>query len=155
MIRRIATAAAILFFAQTALAAPTAPDFTLKNLSGKSFTLSSYRGKSPVLLAFGATWCPYCRNQVPKLIELRKNFKEQDLAIFGVDIQEDRATVAAFGASKGINYEVLLDTNNKAASLYGVSGIPFFILIDRAGNVVLTDYSVSRGLIKKIKTLIV
>ena len=42
-----------------------APDFSLKDLQGKTFTLSENKG--PVLLVFGATWCPYCREEIPHL----------------------------------------------------------------------------------------
>ncbi len=139
---------------QSAQAAPTAPDFTLKDLSGKSVTVSSFRGKSPVLLVFSATWCPYCRRQIPYLIDLRKKIQVQDLAIYTIDVAEPRDKVAAFVASKGINYPVLLDPTNKVADLYGASGIPFFVLIDRDGNVAATDYGVSRRLVDKINSLI-
>ena len=41
-----------------------APDFSLKDLQGKTFKLSKYSGK-PVLLFFGTTWCPSCRAEIP------------------------------------------------------------------------------------------
>ena len=136
------------------MAESSAPDFTAQDLSGNEVVLSSFKGKSPVLLAFGATWCPYCRREVPNLIALRKNFRDQDLAVLAVDVQEGREKVAAFAAAKGINYTVLLDTDGKASDRYGVTGIPFFVLVSRDGNIAATDYSVSRRLIDKIRSLI-
>lgn len=142
-----------LSWAPIAAAAPTAPDFRLKDLSGKTVRLSEFRGKSPVLLAFWATWCPYCRKQVPNLIRIRGEFSEQEVMIFGVNVRESRAAAQAFAEAKKINYPVLLDSQSKVADSYGVSGIPFFVLVSRDGNIAATDYTVSDRLVKAIQAL--
>ena len=41
-----------------------APDFSLNDIQGKTFKLSSQRG-NPVVMFFGATWCPACRGEMP------------------------------------------------------------------------------------------
>ena len=43
----------------------TAPDFSLKDIQGKTFRLSSQRG-NPVIMFFGTTWCPACRSEMPR-----------------------------------------------------------------------------------------
>ena len=49
------------------LAAGTvAPSFTLKDINGKSVSLSDFRGKQ-VVLHFWASWCPDCREETPQL----------------------------------------------------------------------------------------
>jgi thiol-disulfide isomerase/thioredoxin len=51
-----------------------APDFTLKDLNGKTVSLSAFKGKV-VLLNFFATWCPPCRAEMPALNKLHHTLK--------------------------------------------------------------------------------
>src|SRR5262245_14190387 len=44
-------------------------DVTLKDLSGKSVTLSDYKGKV-LLVDFWATWCAACKVEIPAFVEL-------------------------------------------------------------------------------------
>jgi len=48
-----------------------AVDFTLPDIKGKKYTLSSFKG-NVVLLNFWATWCPPCRYEVPMLDRIQK-----------------------------------------------------------------------------------
>ncbi len=59
-----------------------APDFTLDTLSGKSISLSDYKGKK-VLLNFWATWCKPCRMEMPDMQELQKEYP--DIAVAAVN----------------------------------------------------------------------
>ena len=47
------------------------PDFTVKDIDGKSHKLSDYHGRD-VLVVFWATWCPACNSEISHLIKLRK-----------------------------------------------------------------------------------
>ena len=111
-----------------------APDFTLLSLDGQDISLSDFQGK-PVLLVFGATWCPPCRAQKPYLIAAYNDFADQGLVILGVNIREGRAHVKEYVAQKGIPFPILLDANGEVAHLYQVRGIPAMFLIDREGIV--------------------
>ncbi len=155
MKRLLRTCAILLFILVpcAAQAAPSAPDFTLKDLDGKSVTLSSHRGKRPVLLMFWATWCPYCRRQVPNMVSLRKKYTEEKLAIYGVNIREDRSKAASYAEANKINYPLLLDHDSAAADLYGAAGIPLFVLVSTDGNIAMTDHTVSLRTVKKIRSL--
>lgn len=137
--------------AGTADAGTQAPDFTLKDLSGQKVTLSSFKGKRPVLLAFSASWCPYCRKQAPKLAALRKKYTEDELAILGVNQQESRGKAAAFAEEFGAQYPTLLDKNLAVSEFYGVQGIPYMVLIDRDGQLVTAGHDVSGGMGRQIE----
>src|SRR5437868_5451430 len=52
-----------------------APEIALEDINGQPFMLSSYRGKQPVLVVFGATWCPNCAKERPRLEEVRKAYE--------------------------------------------------------------------------------
>jgi thiol-disulfide isomerase/thioredoxin len=66
-----------------------APDFQLPDLNDKQLRLSDYRGKV-VFLNFWATWCKPCREEMPSMEVLYKNFEKDGLVILAVSI--DRVT---------------------------------------------------------------
>jgi peroxiredoxin len=111
-----------------------APDFTLKDLQGRNFKLSEHRGK-PVLLVFGATWCPYCVQEIPRLKDMFAKYAPQGVAIVNIDIQESPAKVARFAEKHKLPYRVLLDETASVANNYGVRGVPNFTLLDKNGVV--------------------
>ena len=111
-----------------------APDFSLKDLQGRVFRLSENRGK-PVLLVFGATWCPYCVQEIPRLKNIFANYSPKGVALVNIDIQEPQAKVARFADKHKLPYRVLLDETATVAKSYGVRGVPSFILIDKGGLV--------------------
>ena len=120
---------------QTAQAAwGTAPDFSAKRMDDTDFTLSSMKGKV-ILLNFWATWCPYCRKEIPDLIQLTKTYKKAEFEVVGVAFERDSVTVKEFAMKKGINYLVVTG-DNQIAQQYGISGIPATCIIDKNGNLV-------------------
>lgn len=111
-----------------------APDFTLEDLSGKNVKLSDEIGaNSATLLVFWTTWCPYCREEIPELIRLNMDYKDKGLKILAIDIGESPKKVESVAKQEGIGYTVLLDSDNRVASQYGVMGIPANILLDKEG----------------------
>src|SRR3981081_2022265 len=72
------------------------PEFTLKDLSGKTWTFAELRGKV-VLVNFWATWCPPCRKEMPDLEAIYKKFLNKGLVILAIS-DEDRAKVASYRA---------------------------------------------------------
>lgn len=109
-----------------------APDFALKDLQGSVFRLSENRGK-PVLLVFGATWCPYCVQEIPRLKDIFAKYAPQGVAIVNIDIQEPQTKVARFVDKHKLPYRVLLDETASVAKNYGVRGVPNFTLVNRDG----------------------
>jgi thiol-disulfide isomerase/thioredoxin len=119
-----------------------APAFSLTDLSGKTVNLSDYKGKT-VILDFWATWCGPCKASFPAMKKLQESFGgKQDVKILFIDTFEQFKTVADntkavsdFLTSKNYPFHVLLDSKNKAATDYKVTGIPAKIIIDGNGNI--------------------
>jgi len=111
-----------------------APDFTLEDTAGHKVNLqeTAKAGKA-TLLVFWATWCPYCREEVPSLVKLTNDYASKGLKVLAVDIGESQKKAASFATAQGVNYTVLLDKENRVAEQYGITGIPANVLIDKDG----------------------
>ena len=123
----------------------TAPDFTLKDATGKTVRLSDYRGKV-VLLNFWATWCGPCKIEIPWFMEFEQKHKDQGFAVLGVSMDDDGwDAVKPFLERQRINYRVVMGTPEIGELYGGVESLPTTFLIDRDGRVA----SVHIGLVGK------
>lgn len=118
-----------------------APDFTLPNSTGGTFTLSSAKGKY-VLIDFWASWCASCRNALPSVAALNKKYEKANFLILGLSL--DRSDEAWRKALKqeGCSWLQVCDYDGKVAHAYAVSAIPLTIIVGPDGRIV------SRGLQK-------
>ena len=119
--------------------------FSLNALDGKKMNLADHIGKDAVLLDFWAVWCPPCRRSVPALADIAKEFGPRGLAVYAVNQQDSPDAVRNFLKSENANVTALMDPESVAGSLYGVTGIPKMILIDRNGTVVFVQTGYGPG----------
>lgn len=112
-----------------------APDFTLKSLEGKTFSLKDYRGKV-VVLDFMATWCGPCQIQIPHLQAIQQKYGGQ-IVLFSIDIDpnESESKLRAFvGKYPDATWIWALDKAN-LGDAYKVSSIPTLVIVDKDGVV--------------------
>jgi peroxiredoxin len=110
------------------------PEFTLKDLSGKTWTFAELRGKV-VLVNFWATWCPPCRKEMPDLEALFERFRSKGLVVLGIS-DEEAAKVEPFIRERKVSFPVLLDPGRKVNEMFVVEGIPKSFVYDREGKLV-------------------
>jgi peroxiredoxin len=113
-----------------------APDFTLKDVHGKPFSLKDYRGKV-VLLNFWATWCPPCRREMPSMERLHQKLKGKDFVVLALNQKEGDDQIFIFTGEIGMDLTIpiLFDKDSSVSSAYGVPGLPTTYLIDKKGNI--------------------
>lgn len=137
-----------------------APDITLENPNGKSYSLSDLKGQV-VLLDFWASWCGPCRRENPNVVKVYEEYKDQGFTVFSVSLDGlDSRTKARYNGDEarieaeleksrqkwiaaiekdGLPWEYHVSDLKKWESVagrqYGVRSIPYTILIDRDGNI--------------------
>ena len=112
-----------------------APDFTLLSLDGQKVKLSDFRGK-PVVLNFWATWCPPCKVEMPWFADLEKQYGKEGLVVLGVAMDDSEpATIAKFASELGVNYPVLLGTDQVSDDYGDVQYLPTTFYIGRDGTI--------------------
>lgn len=109
-------------------------DFTLKDLNGRSYTLSRLRGKV-VLVNFWASWCGPCRLEMPDLDSLYARLRAQGLVVLAIS-NEDEAKVRAAVSRMGFRAPVLLDPGAEVGHRFGLDGLPRSFVFNREGKLV-------------------
>lgn len=123
--------------ASTAIGA-VAPEIDLPSPSGKNIKLSSLRGKV-VLIDFWAAWCGPCRKESPFMVKMYNNFKSKGFEIYAVSLDQTREDWEAAIVKDGLTWPHVSDLKywkSAAALQYGVTGIPFTVLIDKEGKII-------------------
>jgi thiol-disulfide isomerase/thioredoxin len=112
-----------------------APEFKLKDLSGKDVNIEASRGKV-ILLNFWATWCGPCREEIPELITLQNRYKDR-LQIVGLVVDDDdEKEIHKVIESEGINYPVALADTETRLAYGGIAALPTVFVINPEGRVV-------------------
>jgi len=120
-----------------ALAAGTkAPDFELKTLDGKRFSLSEELARGPVALSFFKVSCPVCQYAFPYLERLHRAYRQKGYTLVGVS-QNDAKETAAFNKEFGVTFPVLLDELSRypVSNAYGLTNVPTLFWIASVGEI--------------------
>lgn len=112
-----------------------AADFTVIDTNGKTHTLSGYKGKW-VLVNYWATWCPPCLEEIPDLIALHGD-KKNNLVVIGVAMDYRNAKqVTDFADGMLVDYPIVLGTPKVVRQIGPVQGLPTTYLYNPEGKMV-------------------
>jgi thiol-disulfide isomerase/thioredoxin len=107
-------------------------------VKGKPVDLAAGKGKQVFVIEFWATWCGPCRESIPHLTELQKQFKDKGVVFIGITDEKTEVAkkfVEKMGAK--MDYTVAVDagkTSKGYMEAYGVNGIPNAFVVDKAGK---------------------
>ena len=119
-----------------------APDFTLSDQDNSPVTLSSFRGKKNVVLAFYPfDWSPVCTNENCALTQDLGQFAGKDTEVFGVSC-DSRFSHKAWKEKLGLKHSLLSDQKREVSKLYGLyledlnCSKRATVVVDKSGKVV-------------------
>lgn len=110
-----------------------APLLETEYWAGAPVNMDEYKGKV-VVIAFWGTWCPHCRNAVPKNKELVNKYADHGLVFVGVHSQRDMHDAQGYMDQQQFNYPSVIDALGRNASRWQVRSWPTYGLIDRWGR---------------------
>jgi thiol-disulfide isomerase/thioredoxin len=117
------------------VSAAQAADFKVTDTNGKAHSLSGYKGKW-VLVNYWATWCPPCLEEIPDLIALHEN-KKNNLVVIGVAMDYRNAKqVTDFAEGLLVEYPIVLGTPEIISQIGPVQGLPTTYLFNPEGKMV-------------------
>ncbi len=109
-----------------------APDFQLRDMAGKTWSLSGLRGH-PVLVSFWATWCAPCLDEIPSLEALARSLGDR-ATVLAISVDEDWDAVKRT-FPHGTPLTVLLDPSKEVPARWGTTKFPETFLVGAGGQV--------------------
>jgi peroxiredoxin len=111
-----------------------APAYVAHDLDDRPTSLAALQG-SVVVLNVWATWCQPCREELPQLEAVHRQFAEQGVRVIGVSIDAAGMglDVRDFMREHAMTYPVWLDPDNQLALSFLTVGVPETFVIDRTG----------------------
>lgn len=117
-------------------------DADIELLDGKTTKISDHKGKM-VLVNLWGIWCGPCRAEMPHLIELQDQYRDQGFEILGLNVgdgsqnPEDLSKIKDFGEKMKLNYTLGRINRETTAQVYKITRedvVPQTLLIDREGH---------------------
>lgn len=87
------------------------------------------------MINFWASWCGPCRQEMPLLDKLYKQYKPMGFTLLGVNVEEDATAARRLLKDIPVSFPVLFDARQSVSKAYQVSGMPSTALVDRDGRV--------------------
>lgn len=110
----------------------------LTSVGGEVVPVDRFRGKV-VVVSFGATWCPPCREELPALQELAERYQSKGVQVIWISVDDQKvsnAQLREFAGRLGLKIPVLRDPDTSAYAEVGDGSLPTQVIIDRGGKLV-------------------
>ncbi len=115
--------------------------FTATGMDGEKIDTATFVGKKPVLFVFWASWCPNCKQEVPKISDLIVKYQDRGMGFLGINVAANESVPRArkFMKKNNISYPVIYDEKFELSRKYKVFGVPTVIIADKSGKVIFRN----------------
>jgi peroxiredoxin len=129
------------------------PDFTLADLSGKTWTLSEIIPKKKiVMINFWASWCGPCRMEMPGFEKLYAAQKNNGFIILAIAEDKERADLDEYLKKKPVSFPVLVDQKGALLKKFNIESLPTTVLVGGDGKIKQVHEGVQRYLEYSVQT---
>ena len=112
-------------------------DISLPNTTGELITPSASADHEVFVLAFWATWCQPCQQELTKMGGMYEKMKQRGLHIYGISIDgpDTAAQVVPWVEREGYPFPILLDRETQVLTRFNPRGdIPYYVVLDAKGK---------------------
>jgi thiol-disulfide isomerase/thioredoxin len=109
------------------------PNLPFTTLDGRMGTLQSLRGKV-VLVNFWATWCPYCRKEMPAIQKFYQEYQGRGFEVLAFSTDDDPAKAARYMREAGYTFPAAMADTALQQAFGPIEQIPMSMIIDRDGR---------------------
>lgn len=145
-------AASLLFAVTTSAKEPykagdTAKDFNLRNLKGKTVSLSQYDDAKGFIVVFSCNTCPVVKQYEQRIIDLHDKFANKGFPVVAINSNDKNVSpgdsyekMQEVASSKGYKFEYLYDEGQETAREYGATNTPHVYVIEKEGGILRVKY---------------
>jgi len=129
-----------------------APDIIEKDINGVNINLSSIVSEYTIVI-FWASWCPHCKDILPKIKEMQNKIGKKKLQVLAISIDKDFNSLSKYLNDKNfgcININVPDGWNAKVCNDYNIYATPIMYLLDNEKKILGKPISVD-AIIRMIK----
>jgi len=130
-----------------------APAFALRTLDGVVLTPEQLRGKV-VLLEFWATWCAPCRESLPEMMQLYREFSGAAFQLIGISEDYSQQQLESFIAQQGIRWPQVWDADGRIAGQFHMPAVPSYCLLGPDGSIRFEQRGWSPETIQRLRDVI-
>lgn len=112
-----------------------APDFTLKDMDGKVYKLSQFRGNA-VIINFWTSWCPPCAYEMPALNRAWKKTRKMKIKILAINVGENEDQIFSFLGKYPVDFPLIMDRSGNTVKQWKVIALPTTFVVDKNGYIV-------------------
>ncbi len=111
------------------------PPITLQQLDGSQTTLDAALGTGPTMVVFWATWCRYCKQEIPRIKEAQARYGNR-LHIVAIDpgIRDSLDRIREYVKRFDLTYPVYFDAGQRTRARFELAGTPTILLLDAEGH---------------------
>jgi thiol-disulfide isomerase/thioredoxin len=107
---------------------------TLQDMNGHAVRFADFKGKVIVLNVW-ATWCGPCQVEIPELVEAYTRYRDQDVVVLGVSLDDTAEMLREYAPTKQMNYPLLLMQDDFDDAYGPIFGVPITFFIGRDGTI--------------------
>ena len=118
-----------------------APEFSLKNVDGKTVSLSDYSDEKGVIVVFTCNPCPFAKAYEQRIIRLHREYADKGYPVVAINPNDDEVSpedtfdrMIARSAEKEYPFPYLKDETQKVYQAYGATRTPHIYLLENSGG---------------------